>query len=225
MKKASCLLLIVLLCMPVYALASDLEITQEAFYVTPYSDYYAGELFCEVTNTTERTIKITDGVYEFYDADGVSVASGSIYSFYPQVLGPGEKGWFSVSSGVKEAETADYIQSYSVSVVGKSANEEQFKYELSDVRFELVSGYRDRIYMYATLTNNNDEPEDGFYVIFALYDADGNLIYCDGAASSGIALHPGSVGDMSTSMDNDIFAALKERGVEPAAIEAVAVSW
>ena len=225
MKKIICALIALMLMAPAAALASDLEITQEAFYVTPFLTYYAGEIFCEVTNTSDRIIKITDGQYELLGEDGASLNSGSIYSIYPRTLGPGEKAYFSVTSSVKEADSADYIRSYKVSVVGKPVEEKEPEYEVSDVRMEEKSGIIRGTRLSATVTNDSEEPVPQLYLTFAVFDSDGALLYVGAASSMGLALLPGNSGQMGTDFDRDIMNALHEKGVEPASVVAIATGW
>jgi len=225
MKKIVCALMALALILPTAALAADLEITQEAFYVTPFLNYYAGEIFCEVTNTSDRIMKITDGQYELYDADGASLNSGSIYSIYPHTLGPGEKAYFSVTSGVKDATSAAYIDSYSVSVVGKPVDEKEPEYEVSDVRMEEKSGIIRGTRLAATVTNNSEELPAQLYLTFAVFNGEGKLLFVTAASSMGLALLPGNSGEMGMDIDRDIITALADRGEEMASVVAIATGW
>lgn len=225
MRKIVCALIALMLMAPAAALASDLEITQEAFYVTPFLTYYAGEIFCEVTNTSDRIMRITDGQYELYGEGGANLNSGTIYSIYPRTLGPGEKAYFSVTSSVKDAAKADDIKSYSVSVVGKPIEEKEPEYEVSDVRMEEKTGWINGTRLTAVVTNNSEEPVPQLYLTFAVFDSDGALLYVGAASSMGLALLPGNSGQMGTDFDRDIMNALHEQDIEPASVVAIATGW
>lgn len=222
MKKIVCALIALMLTLPMAALASDLEITQEAFYVTPYSNYFAGEIFCEITNTTDRIIEITGGTYELFGQDGASIDSGSIYGITPDTIRPGEHAYIYLTKSVKDATSADYIKSYSVNVVGKTAAEKEPEYPLSDVHMEEIEGRTRRMKLVATVTNDTDEPIGDITVVFAVYDAEGALLYAGVTSSLGLSLTPGSSGIMDTELDRDILTALADQGKEPATVVAVA---
>ncbi|MDY2770295.1 MAG: hypothetical protein SOU13_10305 [Eubacteriales bacterium] len=146
MKKVLLITIAIILALPTTALAAGkATVTQEAFYVTPFLGYFAGEIYCEITNTGDKPVKLESGVYEFYDADGESIDSGSIYSFYPRILLPGEKGTAIITSGIKEATEPAYIADYSVSVVGKSAKpEDVLRYPVSFLSSASLRGHWNR---------------------------------------------------------------------------------
>lgn len=93
LRKTLCLIAALALAFSGFALADDLEITQEAFYVTPTLTYYSGQIFGEITNNSDHPMRITDMLYELYDADGSSIASGTIYTIRPRCIAPGERAW------------------------------------------------------------------------------------------------------------------------------------
>lgn len=222
MKKMICALIALMLMLPAAALASDLEITQEAFYVTPFLSYYAGAIYCEVTNTTDRIMEITGGTYELFGADGASIDSGAIYSITPDTIGPGEHAYIYLTKGVKDATSAEYIKSYSVNMVGKTAAEKEREYTITDVRMEASEKRTRGITLSATVVNDTDAPLGDITVVFAVYDADGALLYAAATSTLGLKLTPGSSGIIETQVDRDIVNALADKGIEPASVVAIA---
>lgn len=216
--------LVLILCLPISALAAGkATITQETFYVTPFLDYHAGELYCELTNTGDKPVKVESGVYEFFDPQGESVDSGSIYTIYPRVLLPGEKGYIALQSSVKEAVSTDYLDDYTVSVVGKSASEDQvIRYPVSDVSLAPQGKYGFYQAFFATVTNPSDVKTGDIEVVFAAYDADGKLLYACHRSTSGISLLPGNSVEVYCTVDDDVLKQLESEGIAIATIEAIA---
>lgn len=216
-------LALTMLLMPVCGLAAgQVSVTQEAFYVTPFLDYHQANLFCEVTNTTNKVMEISSGIYEFYGADEVSIDSGSLYTFLPKVLLPGEKGYIKISETIDEAKEASYIQDYTVSIVAKSADEETVRYEVSDIGMGEIGDYLKSMGFYATVTNNSEKVTQDIMIVFAAYNAEGKLLFCDYSSSYGLGLYPGSKAYMSRTIDSDLLDALKNANESIATVEAFA---
>lgn len=224
MKRVLLITIAIILALPTTALAAGkATVTQEAFYVTPFLGYFAGEIYCEITNTGDKPVKLESGVYEFYDADGESIDSGSIYSFYPRILLPGEKGTAIITSGIKEATEPAYIADYSVSVVGKSAKpEDVLRYPVSNIRTSEYDPYGIYQAFYATVNNDSASPTGDVSIVFFAYDANGNILYTCERDTSGMSLLPGSSMDMYCLIDNDILKQLDTAGKGIATIHAIA---
>lgn len=224
MKKLLVLsLALLMLLTPVCGLAAgQVSVTQEAFYVTPFLDYHQANLFCEVTNTTNKVMEISSGIYEFYGADEVSIDSGSLYTFLPRVLMPGEKGYIKINETIDEAKEASFIQDYTVSIVAKSADEDAVRYEVSDVGMGEVGDYFKSMGFYATVINNTEKVTQDIVIVFAAYNAEGKLLLCDYSSSYGLGLYPGSKAYMSSTIDSDLLDALKDAKENIATVEAFA---
>lgn len=224
MKKVLLIAIVIIFVLPATALAAGkATITQEAFYVTPFLSYFAGEVYCEITNTGDKPLKLESGVYEFYDADGESIDSGSIYSFYPRTLLPGEKATAIITSGIKEATEPAYIADYSVSVVGKSAKpEDVIRYPVSNIRMGEYDPYGMYQAFYATVNNDSSSPTGDVSIVFFVYDASGNILYTCERDTSGMSLLPGNSMDMYCLVDNDILKQLDAVEKSIATITAIA---
>ena len=224
MKKVVCLAMVFMLMLSGSAFAAGkAAITQEAFYITPFLDYFAGEVFCEITNTGDKPVRIESGIYEFFDAEGESIDSGSIYSFYPRTLLPGEKGYLSVCSGIEEAVESAFIDDYSVSIVGKSAKEEEvIRYPVSDVRMGDYGNYGLYQAFYATVKNDSEAKTGDVSVVFAAYDDEGTLLFNCARSTSGMALLPGSSIEVYGTIDSEILSQLEQDGKAIATITALA---
>lgn len=221
MKKL--LIALLILCLPTAALAAGkATITQETFYVTPFLDYFAGEIYCEITNTGDKPVKVESGVYEFYDPEGESIASGSIYSFYPRILLPGEVGFCAITEGIDEVASADQIADYSISIVGKSAKDEAVRLPAANPYKDVYGSYGNYQALFATVNNDKEEKLEDVYVAFGAYDENGSLLYCARANTYGIFLLPGSEVEFYTTIDGDILNILEASGKSIASVTATA---
>lgn len=218
MKKLVSLLLVILL-LPVSATslaAGKATVTQEVFYVTAsYDGTFDGIVFGEITNTGDKDVAIDSGVYELFDVDGEAIASGKIYSFYPEIIQPGEKSFFSISGNAETATKSTDIDDYSVTVVGKSAKENAITILPSTCSFEEYNDYKNtrNTDLYIIIENNTDDIVSGTRAVWAVYDKEGRLIYVD-STSTYVGILPGSKIQLSTRIDSDIQAVLNTAGTD-----------
>ena len=125
-----------------------------------------------VTNTGDRNLYLGAGTMDLEDAAGHLVDSLSLVGFYPQVLAPGETGWY------YEETTLDSVPSSELTVVPhvdiKEATVECIRYEASDLSFadEEFGGIK------ATGRITNTTTADGslVYVVLFLFDSEENLV-------------------------------------------------
>ena len=125
-----------------------------------------------VTNTGDRNLYLSSGTMDLEDAAGHLVDSLSLVGFYPQVLAPGETGWY------YEETTLDAAPSSELTVVPhvdiKEATVECIRYEASDLSFadEEFGGIK------ATGRITNTTAADGslVYVVLFLFDSEEKLV-------------------------------------------------
>lgn len=125
-----------------------------------------------VTNTGDRNLYLGSGTMDLEDAGGHLVDSLSLVSFYPQVLAPGETGWY------YEETTLDAAPSSELSVVPhvdiQEATVECIRYEASDLSFadEEFGGIK------ATGRITNTTAADGslVHVVLFLFDSEEKLV-------------------------------------------------
>ena len=130
------------------------------------------QIMVPVTNTGDRNLYMGSGTMDLEDESGHLVDSESLVSFYPEVLAPGETGWY------YEETTLDSAPASELSVVPhvdiKEAKVECIRYEASDIAFtdEQFGGLK------ATGRITNTTAEDGslVHVVLFLFDAEENLV-------------------------------------------------
>lgn len=226
MKKTTLVLLIcmLLLSSATAMAAGKVTVTSEAFYVRPYFDYYAGEIYAEITNTGDKPVVYNGGMIELYNPDGDAIESSNIYSCYPSILGPGESGYLYNTTSVDEAEEKGYIDDYMLTITGKAENDTEtirMQSEGSYGEFQR-SKYSTEFTVFALITNDTDELLRGIRVVFALFDEEGNLLYADSVEPYYVGLPAGETIEVRQSVDSRIIEAWDAEGVAPARIDTIA---
>ena len=150
--------------------------------------------------------------------------STDIYSMYPSILAPGEKGYVSTLQYVDAAESIEDISDYTLTVSGKATQEE------APVRLDSAAAYsvgtnswgNEEQMVVVTVTNNTQETVYDCQVAFALYDAEGKLLLVDADNTYNVGIPAGQSVEVQFTVDEDLAAVWAEQGVTPATAESVA---
>ena len=203
--------------------AGKLTVNQETYTaVAGYS--FVGYVFAEVENTGDKNIEFGNGLLEILTADGDPMDSTDIYSMYPSILAPGEKGYVSTLQYVDAAESIEDISDYTLTITGKSTQEEAIARLDSTAAYGVgVNSWGDEEQMVVvTITNNTQETVYDCQVAFALYDAEGKLLLVDADNTYNVGIPAGQSVDVQFTVDDDLAAVWAEQGVTPATAESVA---
>ena len=132
MKKFFCSLLVLVLALamalPAFA-AGKLVVSDETMTVCESYSGYTAYIFAVLENTGDKPVEFNAGLIELLDADGESIDAEDYLYSYPTILDPGQKAYLKEYINVDDAESADYIDDYTLSVSGKSASEKYPDYE------------------------------------------------------------------------------------------------
>ncbi len=224
MKKIVALLLalcLTLTCAGALA-AGKLTVNQETYMaVEGYS--FIGYVYAEVENTGDKNIEFGDGLLEILTADGDPMDSTSIYSMYPSVLAPGEKGYVWAYQYVDEAESLEDISDYTLTLTGKATKEETApRLDSSAVVTTITNAWGDEEQVILlTATNNTQQTVYDFQAAVAVYDAEGKLLLVDTENTYDIGIPAGQTVEMRFSMDEDVTAYWAQNGMSPATVESV----
>ncbi len=204
--------------------AGKLTVVQETY--TParlYSDTYAGYIFAEVTNSGDKNIEFANGIFEILTEDGEALESSDIWSCYPQVLAPGETGYISRYDTVDDATSAADIPDYTLTVSGKSTQEEAPARIKAEAAFEEIERWGDAIYQVTvTLTNETEETVYEPVVVFALYDADGRLLYADMDQVYSVGIPAGQRVEVLLTVSDSLMEVWQAAGTKAATVQAIA---
>ena len=201
--------------------AGKLSVDQENFVVisTSYATY--GYAYAKVSNTGDKPVKVNAGVLEIYDEAGDVLTSTDYVAAYAEYLEPGEYTYVRMSSEIKEGTASDYA----LTLTGKSQNDTRslrLPVE-TDLQMNVAASWRTYNYMYATYTNNTDNPIYDITVVLVLLDADGNILYMeDDSLYYDRAVAPGSSMIIRKDIPDVYMNYFKEKGITPASVDAIA---
>ena len=225
MKKALALmiLLTITLCsVPAFA-AGKLSIEQENFHVVQSYDVY-GYAYAKLANVGDKPIKVNTGLLEIFDANGDALTSTDYYSDYAEYLQPNEYTYIKLYDEVEDAEPSD-VDDYMLTITGK-ANTDYISYRFpctTSYEPNVTEGYWTYNYMYATFTNDTEEPVYNISVVFALLDAEGNILYMDDANMyDDKAVMPGSSIIIRKDVSSSFIEYFEQKGLVPASVDAIA---
>ena len=225
-KRLCCLVVFVLVFISVSILASaagKLAVVRENFYVLPYWSGFAGYVYAEVKNIGDKPVQFNGGLLELFDAEGNSIESENYLYCYPKVLGPGETGFISVSQDVKDAEEKSFIDDYLLTITGKGIKENTtLRLEVSNVRIKKAQSNWSSDYLVADVKNNTEITRHDFYVVFAVKDDQGNLLYTDSVNPSYVGIKPGSTVEIQARFDSNVEKYIVVNELKIAEIEAIA---
>lgn len=200
--------------------AGKLNVAQENFHaVEGYSTY--GYCYAKVENSGDKPIKVNAGVLEIYDEAGDVITSEDYLQAHARYLQPGEYTYTELYGEVEGAAPADYM----LTLTGKSENDYVSHRVPCVPALELgvSDGWWEYNYMYATVTNDGDEPLYDLSVVLALLDEAGSILYMESdSLYSTRALMPGSSMIFRADIPSDFMEYFEANGLKPASVDAIA---
>lgn len=225
MKKVWILMLtlaMVLSCTSALA-AGKLRVEQENFFAVDDYRLY-GVAFACVKNVGDRPVKVQAGILEVFDTEGETLTSTDYLNSYARYLQPDEYTYVKLSAEVENA-TVDDVDDYLLTVTGKSDN------DYTSLRLPVETAYEPDVqtsyytydYMYATVTNNTDEPIYDVNVVLVLLTEDNNILYLTSEGMySDKAIMPGSSIRIRATVDSEYIDAYEKQGFVGAKVDAIA---
>ena len=225
MKKilALCLALVLVCSVSSAFAAGKLSVEQENFYVI--NDYRLyGYTFAKVANVGNKPIVVNTALLEIYDANGDALTSTDYYSDPAKYLQPDEYTYIKIYDEIEDVE-ASAVDDYLLTVIGKANSDYVTK------RFPCTTSYEPNVkrdywtynYMYATITNDTDETVYGIYVVLALLDAEGNILYVTtDNLYSNTGLTAGSSVTVRENVDSSFIEYFETNGIVPVTVDAIA---
>ena len=200
---------------PAFA-AGKLVVNQEKFYsIEPYDDSFYVYIFAEVTNAGDKAVEYKNGLWEIYDANGDTLDSSDWLYCYPDVLEPGEIGYVSAYMSLDDVDSVDDAADYLLTVTGVGAKENPNVILPATVKYTYEKGdYRDYHKLIATVTNDTNEVVYDYRVVFAVKDAQGNLLYTENVQPSYVGILPGTSVEVTRDLSYDnVVESLLEQGI------------
>lgn len=159
------------------SLAYEMTDTNFSYYTTSIGtvEYYG---FVEITNTGSCNIYLDNCTFDIEDNDGHLLESDKLIYSSPDIIAPGEKGYFYnglgsnvIDSNVSVDNGLVLVPNYKI----EKANGDIIEYDVSDTDMHIDDlGY---VKVTGRITNNTDDDEKylGINVIF--YDDSGNVLF------------------------------------------------
>lgn len=220
MKKMTALLLVQVFLFSATALAEGkLKVTEKNLFV--YAGDDNGCFYAKVENVGDVAVGVDSGDLVIFSEDDDIILTDSYITTLPSyiVLQPGDYLYvkeFLWNSALKNAAIGDYKFS-----VPMRKSTKTFTKVPCEATFELEGTDSYENYVYVTFTNTSEEPIYDFYIVAALHDADGNLVFVDSKSLSNVAVHPGSTVTTKLYVDRDLMEHYKMNSIVPATVDAM----
>lgn len=203
--------------------AGKINVDKENLVVTDGYTVY-GYVYAKISNVGDKPVKVNAGVLELYDTNGDVITSSDWLNTYAEYLEPGQYTYAYIYDDVPDLTVAD-VADYLLTVTGKSEDDKvslRLPVEV-DYQQNVTEGYWTYDYMYATVTNNTDQPIYDVTTVLTLLDADGNILYMTNANMfSDKAIMPGSSIMLREYVPDNFKDAYTKAGLTPVAVDAIA---
>lgn len=220
MLKKALILLVVLACLISGTAVAEgkLKVTEKNLIL--YDDDN-GYFFAKVENVGDAAVGADSGNLVVFSDDDEIILSDAYVSTVPSYVAvePGDFLYvkeFLWDSALKDANVADY--KFSVSAGNSSKRIQKVP---SEVEFSVDTANVYDNYMYVTFTNPLEQLVYGFYVVGALYDTEGELIFVNSTSLSDMAVHSGSTVTVKLHIDADLVEHYTKNEITPASAGAM----
>lgn len=164
------------------------EVTDTGFHYYTNSigsvEYYG---YVEITNTGSSNIYLGKCTFDIEDNDGHLLQTDQHISTCPDIIAPGEKGYYYNSIGSTQIDKtvslengAKLVPTYTV----EKARGEIVDYEVSDT--EMRTDDYDKLTVTGRVTNQTEEDDGYVYLQVLFYDADGKIAAITGTSVTGL---------------------------------------
>lgn len=224
MKRIAALLVVlVLLCSSSVLGEGKLKVTEKNLLVFPGDD--SGYFYAKVENVGDEAVGVDSGDLVVFSEDDDIILTESYVTTNPSyvVLEPNDYLYvyeFLWDSALKNAAIGDY--KFSIPTRNSSTT---FTKVDCDATFELPGSDSYDNYIYVTFTNPTDETINGFYVVAALHDAEGNLLFVDSDSLSTLGVHPGSTVTSQVYVKKDLMEYYELYGLVPTTVDAMVLYY
>lgn len=136
------------------------------------AEEFWGQVIAVVQNTGDAPIYLQDSTFHITDAEGKSLASDTTVSAYPQIVAPGETGYYYAETYL-ETESAEGLTLEFTPQVSVSAQQAvTYTVENPDLQDSRYGGMELRV----TLSNSAAQDTRHYCVAVLLFDAEGKLL-------------------------------------------------
>lgn len=222
MKKCVALMLVLVLafCAVVAVAEGKLTVTDKNVIIKIGND--SGIFVAKVENTGDEPVYYDNGKLVVFSADDdILVSNNYIYSSPSDILlKPGEYTYcydFLWNSALKNANIGDI--KFSVTSESRGNDYEKLSAE-AELELPKTESYSYN-YVNVTFTNTTNEVLYGAYIVVAMHDTEGKLIYVDRNDYDNVGIHPGSTVTIKMYIDRDYINYYDANGIKIADAEAM----
>ncbi len=199
--------------------AAELTILKENFTVMESYSGFRGTYIAKVQNNTEAPLFITGGSLTVKDADGNNAGEATYLSTSgSKYLEPGEISFVSMQADL----AADGTYTFEAAVKAETKSYYGTDRMLPVSQPETETDKYGNFFIKATVTNDTEAPLAGIEVVYALEDAEGNLLDLSTESLYRHLLGAGSQLTMVTSMSSKVQEYLQAKDIAVASVEVFA---
>ena len=219
-KKLLAAVLIGMVFMPqIVSAEGKLTVTDKTVVINDGDD--SGHFYAKIENDGDTPIGIDNGKLVLFSENDDILETSEYIGAYPSrlILNPGEYTYLSEflwNSSLKNQKIGDIKFSIGSTDRGK---------EVISIPCEAVCSIEGSDsydnYIYVTIKNEDKQIRFGYYVVVALYDTDGKLIYVDQNCYEKIGLHPDSSFTVGMYVDNDSLEYYEANNIEIGSADAI----
>lgn len=220
MKKAILLAFIGSLILSAICYAEgNVSVSEKAVIIPPGDD--SGNFYAKIQNDGDAPVGVNSGKLVLFSGNDEILVTSDYVTTYPSriVLQPGEYTYikeFLWDSALKNQTIGDI--KFSVDSTDSGTDAERVP---CDATFEINGSDSFDNYIHITVTNEADQTRNGYYLVGALIDTTGNLVYVDTNQYENVGLHAGSTATFSMYIDNDSINYFESNGIQIGSVDAI----
>ncbi len=136
------------------------------------AEEFWGQVISAVQNTGDAPIYLQDSTFHITDAEGKSLASDTTVSAYPQVVAPGETGYYYAETYLETESAEELMLEFTPQVSVSAQQAVAYTVENPDLQDSRYGGMELRV----TLSNSTAQDTRHYCVAVLLFDAEGKLL-------------------------------------------------
>ena len=190
----------------------NLNVTDKNVFI--YTGKDSGVFSARIENDGDAPAGVDSGKLVLFSENDDILETADYITAFPSrlVLNPGEYTYvreFLWTSDRKNQTIGDMKFSVGVTENGREAER-----ILCESSYEISGSDSFDNYLYISFTNEAEQIRYGYYLVAALYDTEGNLIYVDNNQYEKVGVHPGSTVTIGLYLDNDTIEYFEANNIE-----------
>lgn len=199
--------------------AGNITVTDKAASIFSGDD--SGYFYAKIENDGDEPVGVDNGKLVLFSGNDDILVTSDYVNTYPTriILNPGEYTYVSEflwDSKLKNQTIGDV--KFSVDVTDRGTAVERIPCE---ARYEINGSNSYDNYIYITVTNEAEVTRFGYYLVGALLDTEGNLVYVKTNQYENVGLHPGNTATFSLYIDADNMNHFEANGIQIGSVDAL----